>query len=450
MSNSTRYAFLLVIVGLLVPVVATPATCATRENWVGVWAASPAFPNGPNISNATIRQYLRLSLGGYRLRLRLSNDLGTRPLIIGSAALAAPGRQPGSIMPHSIHPLTFSSHASIIIKPGQSVLTDPVKIDTKSLQIVAVDLFVPRATGITATHPFGVATTWISKDGNSVGRDMLPEPTQSQMRFFISEAETDIPDAVTLVAFGDSITDGYGLTVDRQFRWPDILVNRLTKANLRIGVVNAGLAGNRMLRDGQAAALGPSALARFDRDALSVPNVRTIILLESINDIGFSDDKGPPEQIVSAQDIETGMRQLITRAHAHGIRIFGATLTPFGGAEPGFYSAAGEAKRRAVNQWIRSSGAFDGIIDFDAAVRDPSHADRIRPDYDQGDHIHMNNLGYRVMAEHIDLTLLTPTPQPICAGEVQVGKSKDDAHVRLPLEAFRVPAHSSLKTPSTR
>jgi len=382
---------------------------ANLPRWIGSWGASPAFPNGPEVVNQTVRQVVRLSLGGYSVRVRFSNELGTSPLVIGSARVARLGNEPGGIESATDHVLTFSGRPSITVPVGAPVVSDPVVLDIKSLDSLSISLFVPRATGPTATHPSGVATTYISDGGDTTAAITLPNPTTSTARFFISEVDVaaDDPDAGTVVALGDSITDGGSSTVDANHRWPDVLAERLVAAHLPLGVVNAGIGGNRLLHDLPRAQFGPAVLARFDRDVLSVPGVRTLIFLESINDIGHPGSAGLSEQAVTADDIMAGMAQIIERAHAHGIRVLGATLTPFAGAHfPGFYSEEGEKKRQAVNRWIREGGAFDGVIDFDTAVRDPDRPDRIAAQYDAGDRVHPNDAGYRRMGEAVDLTLL--------------------------------------------
>ena len=382
---------------------------AIQPHWVGSWGASPAFPNGPEIVNQTIRQVIRLSLGGRAVRIRISNEMGTSPLVIGSAHIARPGLAPGNIDSATDHVLTFGGRSSITVPVGAPVLSDPVNLEAKSLDSLSISLYVPRATGPTATHPEGAATAYISNGGDATAAATLPNPTTSTARFFISgvDVAADEPDAGTVVALGDSITDGGGTAVDANHRWPDVLAERLVTAHLPLGVVNAGLGGNRILHDLPEARFGPAALARFDRDVLSVPGVRMVILLESINDIGHSGSAGLPEQAVTADDITAGMRQIVERAHTHGIRVFGATLTPFADTIfPGFYSKEGEKKRQAVNRWIREGGAFDGVIDFDAAVRDPVHPDHITAQYDVGDHLHPNDAGHRRMGEAVDLALL--------------------------------------------
>jgi lysophospholipase L1-like esterase len=382
---------------------------AIQPHWVGSWGASPAFANGPEITNQTIRQVVRLSLGGRAVRIRLSNEMGTSPLVIGSARIARPGQEPGSIDPATDHELTFSGRPSITVPVGAPALSDPVILDVKSLDSLSISLYVPRETGSAATHPSGAATAYISDGGDATAATTLPNPTTSTARFFISDVDVaaDEPDAGTVVALGDSITDGGGSTVDANHRWPDVLAERLVAAHLSLGVVDAGIGGNRILHNLPRAQFGPAALARFDRDVLSVPGVRMVILLESINDIGHPGSAGLSEQAVTADDITAGMRQIVERAHAHGVRVLGGTLTPFADTIfPGYYSKEGEKKRQAVNRWIREGGAFDGVIDFDAAVRDPVHSDHIAVKFDVGDHLHPNDTGYRRMGEAVNLVLL--------------------------------------------
>lgn len=385
-----------------------PPAPAAHPRWVGSWGAPPAFPTGPSIANQTIRQIVRLSSGGRAVRVRLSNELGTSPLVIGSAHIARPGQTPGSIDSATDHVLTFGGRPSVTVPVGAPVLSDPVVIDAKPLESLSVSLFVPRVTGPTATHPFGAATAYLCA-GDATAAEMLPNPTTSTARFFVSDIDVaaEEPDAGTVVALGDSITDSSGTAVDANQRWADVLAERLAAAHVPLGVVNAGLVGNRLLHDMPEALFGPAALARLDRDVLSAPGVRTLILLESINDIGHPGGSGLPDQAVTADDIKAAMRQIIDRAHARGIKVLGGTLTPFADTTyPGFYSAEGEKTRQAVNAWIREGGAFDGVIDFDAAVRDPARPDHIAAQYDGGDHLHPNAVGNRKMAEAVDLELL--------------------------------------------
>jgi lysophospholipase L1-like esterase len=400
-------------VALLLTALAGAATKFAKPSvepgWVGVWAAAPAPPNGPTLRMQTVRQVVRLSLGGQALRIRLSNELGTNPVAMSSVHIALPGKGPGSIDPTTDHVLTFGGRESLLIQPGIPILSDPLALKTESLEDIVVSFFITRATGPVATHPLAMATTLISDDGpSSVTASTLDHVTPSSARFFLSEIETQRPDAQAVVALGDSITDGYGATPDQNHRWPDYLANRLAKEHRPIAVVNAGISGNRILHDLPEVEYGPSALSRLDRDVLSVPGARTLILLESINDIGMPGSSALPDQAVSAADIIAGMQQIITRAHAHGMRVMGGTLLPFAGAQyPGYYDVEAEHKRQAVNRWIRESNAFDFVVDFDAALSDPNHSDHLLAAFDSGDHLHPNDAGYRQMAETVNLDALT-------------------------------------------
>ena len=386
---------------------AAQSTPPPAAHWVGSWGADPALPNGPEVTNQTIRQVVRLSMGGNAVRIRISNELGTAPLVIGAAHVAKPGEEPGSIDPATDRLLTFGGRPSVTIPPGAPAVSDPVALDTKALDRLAVSLFVPRDTGPTATHPLGRATAFLADGGDMTTAATLSHPTTSSARFFLSGVDVQAVGGAAIVTLGDSITDGYGSTIDADRRWPDVLAERLSQASLPLAVVDAGISGNRILHDMPEAQFGPAAIARFDRDVLAVPGVRTVILMESINDIGHPGSADLPDQKVSAEDIIAGMRQIIDRAHGRGLRILGATLTPYADTVfPGYFSKEGEASRQAVNHFIRDGGAFDGVIDFDAVVRDPAHPDHISAAYDFGDHLHPNDAGYRKMGESIDLNQL--------------------------------------------
>ncbi len=385
---------------------ASVACAAEPGGWVGSWGASPVFPVGQELDGQTVRQVVRLSLGGRQIRVRFSNETGTAPLVIGAAHVARPGTAPGTIDPASDHPLTFGGMASVTVPPGAPIVSDPVDIDMPDLGKLVVSLFVSRWTGPSVVHLDGVETAYIGP-GNQTADPSLDKAQTSLERFFLSGV--DVAGASrAIVTFGDSITDGYHSTIDADRRWPDRLAERLAGRGTgqALGVVNAGVSGNRVLHDLPEAMFGPSALARLDRDALAQSGLRWLIVMEGINDIGHPTASGLPEQAVTAEEIIAGYRQIIARAHAKGVTVFGATLTPFEGTVfPGYFTPEGEIKRQAVNQWIRTGGAYDGVIDFDAAVRDPDHPSRMRPEFDVGDHLHPNDAGYKAMADSVDLNL---------------------------------------------
>jgi lysophospholipase L1-like esterase len=376
-----------------------------RTGWVATWAESPDSTS-LTFSGQTIREVVRISIGGRRLRVRLSNEMGTAPLTLGAAhiALAGPG---GTIQPGTDRVLTFGGHGSITLVPSAPALSDPVDIDVSDLTSLAISLYFPVSTGAATTHGTASQTTFISQPGDFTAAAALPVATTSISRFFLS-AIYIVPDSPTdaVVTLGDSITDGLFSTVDADRRWPDRLAERLVGLHRaeRTSVVNAGISGNRVLND----FVGPNAQSRTDRDVLGQPGARFVTLLEGINDIGFPTLLGLPAQAVSADQIIDGYRQLIARVHSHGLKIYGGTLTPFEGTiYPGYFTTDGETKRQAINRFIRTSGAFDGVIDFDAAVRDPAHPTRLLPAFDSGDHLHPNDAGYLAMANAVDLHLFT-------------------------------------------
>jgi lysophospholipase L1-like esterase len=374
------------------------------ENWVATWGCAPGFAIGEEISNQTIRQFARISIGGKRVRLRLSNETGTQPLVVGAGHLAIAESDKGSIDPSSDHVLTFNGSRTITVPAGAPVLSDPIDLEVRPLTTLAISLYVTRDTGTAVIHPLANQTTYISQSGDQSGAKTIPDAITLTERYFLTRIEVSSPnDAGTIVALGDSITDGRGSTLDANRRWPDRLAERLHESGLALGVVNAGIAGNRILHDLPEMICGPSSLSRFDRDVLSVPGVKFVIVLQGVTDIAHPSLNNLPEQTVSTDQIIGGLEQLIARAHARHLKIFGATLLPSEGEI--FYTEEGEAKRRAVNEWIRTSKAFDGIIDLETAVCDPDHPGRLRPDYDSGDHGHLNDTGYRAMADSIDLEL---------------------------------------------
>ena len=394
----------------------------TRANsidpYIPTWSASPQPVWGPDffapvgipraLRDQTIRQIARVSLGGHKVRVSFSNLYGTEPLIIGSAHIALAGEGP-AIVAGTDRVLTFGGKPTITIPPGAPALSDPVTLDVPALGSVAVSAYFPTISPTTTWHNDGKQTAYISASGDQTGETTFTPAQTTPSRIFLSEILVDAPaDSRALVLFGDSITDGDGSTLDANHRWPDFLAERLQKQGAPVAVVNQGISGARVLRD----RMGDNALARFDRDVLSQPRASTVVLMMGINDIGWPDSLLTPkeEPAPSADDIIAGYKQLIARAHDHNLRIIGATLTPFedtfhGMPLYGYYSEEKEAKRQAVNSFIRS-GAFDGVIDFDAVTRDPQNPKHIRADYDHGDHLHPNDAGYKAMAELIDLSVV--------------------------------------------
>lgn len=383
-----------------------------QEHWVATWQGSPqAFdpvaarfiPLQPGYADQTLREIVHLSIGGMELRLRLTNSYGTQPLAVGAVhvARAAAG---STIMSGTDRTVTFGGQDGITIPPGAVGISDPVRLSVPSLSDLAVSIYVPQDTGPATQHSLGLQTSYVTS-GDATGADGFPKDSAPTIltRPFLSNVEVlGAKRAVAVVTLGDSITDGYTSTVDADARWPDQLARVLVgRYGNSVGVSNAGISGNRVLNDG----LGPNALARFDRDVLTQAGVRYVTVLEGINDFGYSVAL-VPDQEVSAQQVIVGYRQLIARAHERGLTIYGCTLTPFKGAT--YYSDAGEAKREAINNFIRTSGEFDAVIDFDQVVRDPQDAPTFLPAYDSGDHLHPSDAGYAAMGNSIDPTLFRP------------------------------------------
>jgi lysophospholipase L1-like esterase len=379
------------------------AASGGAAHWIGAWSASPDAA-GPAVSDQTIRQVVRTSAAGTAVRVRLSNLDGTAPLTLGPVRVAL-HTEGSAIAPDTDHAVSFHGKPTITLAKGEAVWSDPVEMAVKPLQELAISLYVPANAGVASTiHSAALATAYLTEQGDATSSVQFPGMETNNSRFFLTDVDVaSAPEGATIVAFGDSITDGVGSNADAQQRWPDYLATRLQgDARFKaVSVADAGIGGNRILHDDY----GPSALSRFDRDALDKANVRWIVLLEGINDIGSSGPHAKAEDRVTVEQITGGMKTLIQRAHARGIRIYGATLTPFAGASWPYHSAANEAKRKAVNDWIRHSGAFDAVVDFDKAIGDPAHPDRMLPAYDSGDHLHPNGEGYKAMAASIDLGL---------------------------------------------
>jgi lysophospholipase L1-like esterase len=404
--------------GLFATLQAWIPTALAADDWIATWTASPHEVWAPdflapvkvprNLWGQTVRQVASVSIGGKRVRVVLSNEYGPWPLRIGAAqiALSANG---SAIAAGSGKALTFGGKTSIVIPPGAPAISDPVDLSVAPLSSVVVSFFLPDVTPITTFHWDACQTTYVVA-GNKVGETDFKADSTFTARILLSEILVDAPaDARAIVTFGDSITDGNNSTVDTNRRWPDVLARRLVEAGgPPVAVLNQGISGARILTD----RMGVNALARFDRDVLRHRHADTVILMMGINDIGWPESILEPNTPSPApEDIIAGYQQLIARAHLHNMRIIGATLTPFedtfkGSPLASYYSAAKEQKRQAVNKWIRESGAFDGVIDFDAVVRDPNRPTYVQAAYDSGDHLHPNDAGYKAMAESIDLRLL--------------------------------------------
>jgi lysophospholipase L1-like esterase len=376
-----------------------------EPHWVGTWGASPqqpvtAFGSAPSFTNQTVREIVRISVGGERFRVRLTNEFGAQPLLIGAAhvAISAGG---AAIKPGTDRVLTFSGHSSITVPPGAPILSDPVDLKAADLASLAISIYLPQTTGPATWHLEGKQTAHIVLGDATGASDLGASATTSTARFFLSGVEAgSFERKSTVVTFGDSITDGTQSTVDTNHRWPDRLAERLAASgDDDTGVVNEGISGNRILHDNA----GPNALSRFDRDVSATPGVRFMTVLLGINDIGFGGFI--PTEAVTADDIIGGYRQLIARAHSRGVRIYGATLTPFDNVGSPYFSAAHEVERQAVNAWIRTSGEFDAVIDFDKVVRDPNNPSKLLPAFDSGDHLHPSDAGYKAMADSINLKL---------------------------------------------
>ncbi|MGA8939463.1 MAG: SGNH/GDSL hydrolase family protein [Acidobacteriaceae bacterium] len=404
----SHYSLHLASLAAALTLVATPALAQiqAQTNWVATWGTAPVAR--PNTDNAftmptTLRELVHVSIGGSALRVVLTNEQGTNSLIIDGAAVALPAADPaaGAIQPNSSVDLTFNGHSAVTIPPGTIAVSDPVPFALAPLSNLDITLSVAgQKIATLTTHDLALQTSY-SAPGSQTDATTLANASPNTINTFLKGVEVESPHAAAIVAFGDSITDGWRSTSSANTTWPDILADRLhaNSSTADLGVINMGIGGNRILHEGW----GPNALSRFDNEVLQPAGVKYVIILEGINDIGHAYDSTKPYDIVSAADLITGISQLTARAHAHGIKVFGATLTPYVGA--GYASPAGEAVREALNTWIRTTKQLDGVIDFDKATRDPANPTVFAPADDSGDHLHPNDTGYKSMGDSIDLSL---------------------------------------------
>jgi lysophospholipase L1-like esterase len=396
---------------------------AQRNAWIATWATSPQSvapnPRQPllKIEDQTVRERVRVSIGGAQICIRLSNEYGSAPLLIGSMTVAAPN-DAASVRPGSIQAVTFGGHNSVTIPAGAPVLSDPVAFPVTSGAEISLSLYFPKRVATPTLHALALKRAVVSQRGDHTRAEKIEGGAVSESSILVSAVLVPAqPPQRLVVAFGDSVTDGDGSTVDADRNWPSDLTRRLgrTPDGSKVAVVNEGIAGNRLLSDGSgiSAGFGVSAWARFDRDVLALPGVTHVVLLEGVNDIGFPGAKlggsylADPADVRTPEDLIDAYRQLISRAHAHGVKVIGATISPCEGfVIPGYYSESKNAFRQAVNQWIRTSGSFDAVIDLDAVLRDPDHPSRLLPRFASPDHLHPNDVGYQAIADAIDLTLL--------------------------------------------
>jgi lysophospholipase L1-like esterase len=408
-------SFILAVVMFLVAVPAA-AQRVPRDRWIATWAASlltaPPRPPAdsvdrtPSLVNRTLRNVVHVTVGGSRVRIRLSNQYGDRPLVIGSAHIAL--RTSGAaIDPTTDHAITFNGRSSVVIRAGANLVSDAVSLTIPRFADVAVSLFITDSARLSTRHALALQTNYVSASGDFAGAATFAPDTTLRIWAFLAGVDVVNP-AVTgvIVTLGNSITDGVASTADSNSRWPDVLARRLLASKEQPkAIVNAGISGNRVLSPGA----GPSALERFDRDVAMQPGVTHVIVLEGVNDISGGTGAANPRNEITADELIAGHKQLIDRAHERGLVIFGATLTPIGGMRG--VTPERLAKRDVLNTWIRTSGAYDGVIDLDKATRDPADTTRFLPAFDSGDHLHPSDAGHKAMGEAIDLALFRKTPR---------------------------------------
>jgi lysophospholipase L1-like esterase len=398
--------FRLAVLALAVPA-SSVAQNAPHPQWVGTWATAPMLAEGGfNVrpfSGTTLREIVHISVGGAQIRVRFTNAYGTDPLTISDAHVALSSGN-SAIQAGIDHAITFGGATSVNIPPGGELFSDPVALKVAPQSDLAVSFYLPSQIMRAETfHAFADQDNFIANGDMSTAQD-LTDATKVFSWYFLDGVDVQAVDGSrAIVTLGDSITDGALSTHNANLRWPDLLAARLhANPNLKnVSVLNVGIGGNRVLNE----VAGPSAISRIDRDVLSQSGVRYVIVLEGINDIGRLARLATPWDEITAQQLEMGLKQIVDAAHEHGIKAIGATLTPYGGA--GYSCDKGEQVREAVNDWIRNSGTFDGVADFDKATQDPANPTHFNGDYDSGDHLHPKDAGYKAMADSIDLTLFS-------------------------------------------
>jgi len=401
---------------------ASPSYAAGTEGWITTWAATPAprwtdnLPapfNVPEVlEGQTVRQVARISVGGNKVRVVLSNAFGTKPVTIGAGSVAVAGEN-GAVDAAGLKALSWGGKSSVVIPPGAPILSDPVELPVKALSSLSVSLFLSKKTALSSVHWDGAQTAYISGPGDFSGAATFKADSTIKSRLFLEGVMVDAAaDSQAIVFFGDSITDGACSTVDKNNRWPDHIAERLqAEGHPDVAVVNEAYSGDRVLTNG----MGANALSRFDMSVLSHPRVSTVVMMMGINDIGWpgKDSQTPSDPEPTAEDIIAGYKQIIQRAHDHGLRFVGVTLTPFvdtfkGTPSFGYYTPEKEKIREAVNDWIRANKTADGLIDFDKLLEDPNNPKHINPAYNCGDNLHPNDAGYQAMAKAVDLNVLVP------------------------------------------
>lgn len=415
--NSKRVVF---VAWLLISEIGLAQEANGKLHWVGSWAASQQVPETGNLldpelmRDATLRQVVHLSVGGSQLRVRLSNAFGVQPLHLTSVHVARPVEQTSAAGGSAIdvasdRVVTFHGVPDVMIPAGAEYLSDAVAFPVAALSSLAISIHFDQPPMGETGHPGSRATSYVAH-GDLVSAASLPDAKTVEHWYQVSGVDVVGQEkAATVVTLGDSITDGHGATTNGNDRWPDVLAGRMQadKSTRMMGVLNEGIGGNRLLLDG----LGPNALARFDRDVVAQTAVRAVIVLEGVNDLGTltrDHDVSAEEHAALVGRIEAAYTQMIERGHAHGIRMIGATIMPYGGSKYYHPGPESEADRQAINAWIREAGHFDAVVDFDKLTRDPAHPDHLLPAYDSGDGLHPGPVGYKAMGEAIPLKLLTP------------------------------------------